>query len=154
MTPLGLVAAVVLFAIALGLFVLEIFIPSAGIIGLIAVAALTYSLFSLFSSGYVALGVFLVLFTVAYLIVTFLWGVRRLELRTSLRDTNSTGKDVEAATEFIGQQGMATSDLRPAGIATVGGQRFQVVTGGTFIQAGTPIIVVSTTGNRIVVRRA
>ncbi|MGE3166420.1 MAG: NfeD family protein [Planctomycetota bacterium] len=154
MNPLGVIAAVLLYAVALGLFLLELFVPSAGIIGLFAVACLAYSLYSLFTSGYVLLGVFFVLFTAAYLVVTFFWGVRRLELRTTLRGADSSGRDVEAATRIIGQVGHATSALRPAGIATIDGQRFQVVSNGTFIEAGAAVLVVSTSGNRIVVRRA
>ena len=42
---------------------------------------------------------------------------------------------------LIGQRGHATSFLRPAGVASVGGQRVDVLTEGDFVPAGSPIKV-------------
>lgn len=50
--------------------------------------------------------------------------------------------------------GVALSDLRPAGIATIGGKRVDVVTEGDYIDAGEPIVVVSDEGYRRVVKHA
>jgi membrane-bound serine protease (ClpP class) len=48
---------------------------------------------------------------------------------------------------------VAQSDLRPSGIADIGGQRVDVVSDGDFIVAGQPIEVVLDEGYRRVVRR-
>ena len=67
-----------------------------------------------------------------------------------VHDTGSPGQQVtvtERALDF------ALSDLRPSGIASIGGQRVDVVTAGEHIPAGEPIEVVCDEGYRRVVRR-
>ncbi len=54
--------------------------------------------------------------------------------------------------QWLGQKGLAGSDLHPSGIAHFNGQRVDVVSEGEFIQAGRWIEVVHVDGNRIVVR--
>ena len=53
---------------------------------------------------------------------------------------------------LVGVAGEAETSLRPAGKARVGGRRLDVVTDGDFVEAGTPIVVVSVADGRIVVR--
>jgi membrane-bound serine protease (ClpP class) len=53
-----------------------------------------------------------------------------------------------------GATGVALSDLRPSGIASIDGERVDVVTEGEHIPEGEPIEVVSDEGYRRVVRRA
>jgi membrane-bound serine protease (ClpP class) len=52
-----------------------------------------------------------------------------------------------------GAQGVALSDLRPAGFARIGGARLDVVTRGEYVAAGEPVEVVADEGYRRVVRR-
>ncbi len=56
--------------------------------------------------------------------------------------------------DLIGQTGVAVTDLRPAGVATVGGERIDVVTQGEYISSGAPVVVVRAEGYRHVVRQA
>jgi Membrane-bound serine protease (ClpP class) len=55
-------------------------------------------------------------------------------------------------TELLGKDGVAQSMLRPAGIATIDGKRYDVVAEGAFIDADTEITVSKVEGVRIVVR--
>ena len=55
-------------------------------------------------------------------------------------------------TYLLGHTGHAASLLRPAGFATVDGERINVLTEGEFVQAGTPIEVTRVEGARIFVR--
>jgi membrane-bound serine protease (ClpP class) len=48
---------------------------------------------------------------------------------------------------------VARSDLRPSGVADIGGRRVDVVSDGDFIAAGHPVEVVLDEGYRRVVRR-
>jgi membrane-bound serine protease (ClpP class) len=59
-----------------------------------------------------------------------------------------------ARTELIGRTGVAASELRPAGIAEIGGERVDVTTEGDWVKSGTPVVVVLAEGMRIVVRPA
>lgn len=55
---------------------------------------------------------------------------------------------------WLGRSGVASSPLRPAGIADFDGVRVDVVSEGAYIDAGTAIDVTRVDGNRIVVRRS
>jgi membrane-bound serine protease (ClpP class) len=55
--------------------------------------------------------------------------------------------------DLVGQDGVATTDLRPSGTATFGEERVDVVADGEYIPAGTRIRVVRAEGYRQVVRR-
>lgn len=55
---------------------------------------------------------------------------------------------------LVGLAGVAECDLRPAGIGVFGDRRLDVVTGGTFVGKGTPIRVVESHGQHIVVAPA
>jgi membrane-bound serine protease (ClpP class) len=56
--------------------------------------------------------------------------------------------------ELVDATGVAESTLRPAGRARIDGKRYDVVAQGAWVEAGTPIRVVSVRGNVINVRRA
>ena len=53
----------------------------------------------------------------------------------------------------VGATGVALTDLRPSGVAAIGGRRVDVVTAGDYVGAGEPIEVVRDDGYRRVVRR-
>ncbi|MGH7307344.1 MAG: NfeD family protein [Candidatus Rokuibacteriota bacterium] len=78
---------------------------------------------------------------------------RRLILETELDAREGFASAPEADLMWLGKRGTAASTLRPAGIATLEGDRVDVVSDGEFIEAGEPITVVKVDGNRIVVRR-
>ena len=59
-----------------------------------------------------------------------------------------------ARPELVGQAGTAVSELRPAGIAEIAGERVDVTTEGDFVRSGTPVVVVRAEGMRVVVRPA
>jgi membrane-bound serine protease (ClpP class) len=57
----------------------------------------------------------------------------------------------EEAQSCIGMQGVASSKLHPAGKGRFAGKTFDVVTRGEFIEAGQPIEIIESEGNRYVV---
>jgi membrane-bound serine protease (ClpP class) len=56
--------------------------------------------------------------------------------------------------DLVGKAGLASTDLRPAGVATVEGERIDVVTEGEYISTGARVEVVRAEGYRHVVRSA
>ncbi|HEX6644127.1 MAG TPA: NfeD family protein [Gemmatimonadales bacterium] len=54
--------------------------------------------------------------------------------------------------ELVGTKGVAVTDLRPSGVAVVGGERLDVVSDGDFIARGTEVVVVRSEGYRHIVR--
>jgi membrane-bound serine protease (ClpP class) len=71
-----------------------------------------------------------------------------LDATTSRKDGYAASDDSQS---LIGLEGRALSPLRPAGSAEFGGQRLDVVTRGDYLAGGTPIRVVESHGNRIIV---
>ncbi len=56
--------------------------------------------------------------------------------------------------QWAGKSGIAKTTLRPAGKAQIEGTLLDVVTMGDYVEKNTPIIVISTESNRIVVEPA
>lgn len=66
------------------------------------------------------------------------------------------GEDFKATPDFRGlldQSGRAETDLRPAGIALIDGQRVDVVSESNWIEKGSAVKVVQVEGNRVAVRQ-
>ena len=56
--------------------------------------------------------------------------------------------------ELLNQEGVAVTNLRPSGIATINGRRIDVMAHGEYLESGDRIKVVEVASNRIMVRRA
>ena len=155
--------AILLFGLGLILAVAEIFIPSMGILSVLAAAAVIGSLVSAFgvstSTGLTFLTAVAVVFPVA-LILGF-----RLFPRTPLGRRMVVGGlsfESSAATDerdldLVGRDGVTLSDLRPAGFARIEGPpglAFLDDSRGEGIENGTPVRVLEVSGNRVVVTRA
>lgn len=152
-----------LLLLALELFVIPGF-GIAGIGGIVAVVAgLTLSVVGagatgallLWAAGRVALSI-LVAIAASLAILPLLHRLpigRSLVLQTGLGSLAGYESTPEADRKWVGKRGSAASPLRPAGIATLDGERVDVVSQGEYIEAGAPIVVVRVEGNRIVVRR-
>jgi membrane-bound serine protease (ClpP class) len=80
-------------------------------------------------------------------------GGESLVLPAEGRELASTTVAPAAGRSLAGATGVALSDLRPGGIAEIGGQRVDVVTAGDYIAAGDRVEVVSDERYRRVVRR-
>jgi membrane-bound serine protease (ClpP class) len=79
---------------------------------------------------------------------------RQLVLATELPASSGYESAPEGDRRWLGRRGTTTSPLRPAGIATIDGERVDVVSEGEFIEVGHAVVVTRVDGNRIVVRPA
>ena len=77
---------------------------------------------------------------------------RGLLLRGSM--PQSEGYISAPAGELVGRDGVALTDLRPAGTARIGSERVDVVTEGEYVAQGSPVRVIRSEGYRHVVRQA
>lgn len=150
------------------LLALELFvIPGFGVAGVLGILALLAGLtLSLFGSGAsmtaVAQATLRVLLAVvlagvaSLVLLRFLPrlpGARKLVLTGFIGGGASAVADATGSPPLVGLVGTALTPLRPAGIATLGGRRVDVVSEGDFIAAGEPVEVVLEAGSRVVVRR-
>ena len=76
---------------------------------------------------------------------------KRLVLDASLgRGGGAAAADLSG---LVGAEAVAASDLRPAGIVTVDGDRLDVVSDGGFVEKGTKVRVIAVDGPRVVVAK-
>jgi membrane-bound serine protease (ClpP class) len=79
---------------------------------------------------------------------------RRLVLGSQMRTAEGYESAPVDDRQWLGRTGTALSPLRPAGVADLDGERVDVVSDGSFIEAGAVLEVTRVDGNRVVVRRA
>ena len=60
-------------------------------------------------------------------------------------------EDSNSYSRFLGAEGVATSYLRPSGIARIADERVDVITDGDFVEKGTKIKVIKVSGNCVTV---
>lgn len=137
-----------LLGIGVALIFLEVFIPSGGIIGIVALAALGLGIYSFFHQGKILLGSMTGIGVAVFVISMFSFMLRRI----SLTETQNSDAVDNSLGEIMGRSGVTKSALRPAGVALIDGKRVDVVASSGFIENGKLITVVETSGNRVVVR--
>lgn len=72
-------------------------------------------------------------------------------LQMTLKDATSV--DTQKLLPHPGDSGIASSSLRPAGKAEIGGETWDVISEGDFIDKGSSVVVIQVSGNKIIVRR-
>lgn len=155
-----LAAIIVLLVLALLLIAAELFVVG-GVLGALGVLLIFVAagLSFYFYSMEAALVLLIVSFALAALILVF--GFRLLRnSRTGkhlfLADSTSAKEGFDSMDDSLeayrGKTGVAASELRPAGLAEIEGERVTVTTEGGFLDEGVPIEVVDIRYNQIVVR--
>lgn len=149
---------IILFALGIGLILLEFFLPGgiAGAVGFLAVIAS----FFIASDNIVHMGISLLIAISASILLSILmirvFGKRmKLFKRIILTDSTSTEKGYVSnknRLELIGVEGITLTPLRPSGTILVEDERIDVVSEGAFISKDTRVRVIKTEGSRIVVR--
>ena len=154
----SLIIPVILQLIGVVVLIAEIIIPSGGILGVLTVGLMGYSLYLVFTTISTFVGmVFVIADIIMFPIVLFV-GIKLLAkspatLKTSLSKTNGFSSQSEELIEFMGLPGEAVTDLRPAGTAVINNRRVDVVSRGEYIDKGTNILVLEVEGNRVVVKQ-
>ncbi|MCP4023891.1 MAG: serine protease [Desulfobacteraceae bacterium] len=136
----------------------EIFIPSLGLLTLLALGVYFYSIYLVFTTisttaGMVFTGLDIVLVPVMIILGMKILARSPLALKRELSKKDGVVSQRKELKAYINTKGRSVTDLRPAGTADINSQRLDVVTDGEYIEAGTPIVVTSVTGNRIVVEK-
>jgi len=149
--------SVLLFAAGLGLLAAEAAAPGFGLFGLSGIVALAVAIYMASASGVQAvrtLAVGLVSAGAASVVLLRVAARRGWLLRFTLRTALTSKKGYVArpsTADLLGRKGIAVTPLRPAGVALIGDRRVDVVTEGSFLEAGTRVKVVKVEGPRIVV---
>lgn len=153
----GLVSALALLGILLILFELHV-LPGHGIAGTLGALVLVASVLLAFGLPFFvgalqALAVAIVLSAVSFALLQRVLPENAFVKR--LMFAGAQGPDYVASEDhraLLNESGVAASYLRPAGVATFGDRRVDVLTEGEFVPAGTPVRVTRVEGARIFVR--
>lgn len=153
---------VALFVGGLGFLGVEMFIPGHGLMGLMGLVAMLGAVFFSVPNHMLALGYMAAMLVAATVLVVGI--ARRITvqglpawLTNAEQQGAATGyvaPRAERAADLVGAHGLASTVLRPAGIAEFGNRKVDVVTEGDFLPAGSEVEVVRVEGTRVVVRRA
>ncbi|HIG54351.1 MAG TPA: nodulation protein NfeD [Candidatus Latescibacteria bacterium] len=159
-----------LFAVGLALLILEVVaIPGFGLVGLAGVGAMLASLvmtqlgdYQLWSideiavvTGRLAASMIgaIILSVVLLRSLSKFAAFNRLVLQSETPAADGyVSSSREHDVDLVGSEGVSVSDLRPAGIGLIAGERIGVMTDGEFIEAQRAIVVVEARGSRVVVK--
>jgi len=151
-----------LLAFALILLIAEVFIPSGGMIGILAAFCLVWSLWLAFRSSY-SLGLrFLaadvVLLPMAFSLALYLWPKTPMAKHVFLRPPGPEEIEVSHAPHrldhLVGEVGRALTPLRPSGLVDFDGRKLDGLSEDGLIAAGTLVRAVRVRSGQIVVRTA
>ena len=148
-----------LFLLLAGLFILslELFVPSAGMLGILAGCIILASVVMAFMadsfSGMIFLLVVLLLIPAMLVSMIKIWphtpiGKRLLTDDETLTDVLPKGKFYDRG-DLTGKVGVAKSVMLPSGQVVIEGQKYDAVSDGFAIEAGDRIRVVAVKENRI-----
>ena len=168
--------AIFLFVLGVVFLLLEVIIPSGGLLTLLALSSFGASVWRAGATEGAgaawALGIIAPILTLAILyfgvkyiprtrlgrgLVLFRPGDEGGEQAPTASQTDTVtaegGTDEEHLQPLLGKEGVAQSDLRPVGIVLIDGRRIDCVTEGAMVDAGSRVKIVAVQGNRVVVRR-
>ncbi|MEN0020565.1 MAG: NfeD family protein [Planctomycetota bacterium] len=160
LTGMGLMAVSVLLVLA------ELFIPSAGVLGLTAAVVGLAGVVVLFFAesswwGFIGLGIYLAMIPFSLWFLYRVWPdtpIGRRMIHGSAAPDADEQREAQAAAEkqelqtLLGAEGVARTDLRPVGTIEVDGQRMDALAETTLIDAGTRVKITSVAFNEIKVR--
>jgi membrane-bound ClpP family serine protease len=151
--------AAVLVLIGCALVVLEVFIPSGGLISFLAVVALVGGLAMAFRQNAATGMVFMVVTVIAVPTVVglaFKYWPQTPMGKAFLGELADEGEWVpeDPRRDLIGRVGTATSKMLPSGGVQIDGKMIDAISQGMAIDPGQAVVVVEVKGNRVVVRLA
>lgn len=144
---------ILLLLAALCALFLEFCLPG-GILGLISFVLFLVSIVSAYQT-FEGIGFIFFLFISSCLLVFVIrYSLRVLRSTNNtlcLHDTQEGYEGSECMPEYIGKEGIALCDLRPAGFVHIEGNRLQVVCQQKYVDKGERVVVVASRGGYLVV---
>lgn len=136
----------------------EIILPSAGLLSLLAFSLFGYSLYLVFQEISAFAGIVFVAADLILIPTLVIVGIKMLvrspvTLRTELSSKQGVTSQAPELDGYLGLEGKALTDLRPAGMAKLADKRVDVMTRGEYIEKDSDLVVLAVTGNQIVVRK-
>jgi len=153
--------AVCLLAVGLAMAVMEVFLPSGGILGFLAVLGLVGAVVMAFREGVGAgLGVLAAALVGVPLVIALglkLWPKTKIGRRMLLEmpQGDEVLPDIPRQRQYkalVGRVGVTKSKMLPSGAVLIDGRTIDAVSEGVPIEAGQKVRVIDVRGNRVIVR--
>jgi len=151
--------SLILFVLGIVLFIIEFAVPGFGVFGISGIIAVIIGI--IFAAptplqGITTLGISLAAAAVLIPILYKLFGGPRLFQRLVLHESETADKGYISKSDneyvdLIGKTGKAVTPLRPSGTIVIDGERFDVLSDGSYLSPGTVVRVVDVQGSRITV---
>ncbi len=152
---------ILLLLMGLGLVIMEVFIPSSGVLGFLALCSLVGAVIMGFTSGpgtgLAVLGIIILGLPVIVVTALHYWPHTPIGRRILLKvpgnqDVLPGSSRREQLKKLIGRVGRAKSKMLPSGVISVDGRTVDAVSDGMAIEPGQKIRVIEVRGNRVLVR--
>jgi membrane-bound serine protease (ClpP class) len=157
-----LIWAGLLLLVGLALVMTEVFIPSGGILGVLAFIAIIAAIVMAFMRGSALAGFMFVLVSLVavptILMLAFHWlpdtavGKRLLAAVPTSDEVLPDDEQRRALRELVGKIGHAKSRMLPSGAVQIEGRTIDAVSDGFPIEPGQPVRVIEVTGTEVTVR--
>lgn len=151
----NIIWAIVLIAIGAALIILELFIPSGGLIGIASVGCFIAATYLGYQAGektgLAMLCSSVVIIGVMIYLALKLWPHTPMGRNALPTDENPAGSITKPLEHLVGLRGFSTSTLMPNGRIEINGKAYDAVSQGTIIEEGSSIEVLSIESNRILV---
>lgn len=144
--------------LGLAVIVVEIFVPSFGLLSVLAAGLLLYSLYVVFTTisvnvGLVFVGVDIFVIPLVLFLSIKALGASSWSLHKTLSRDEGVASQSPDLAAWVGKEGVAVTNLRPSGTVMIGDTRLDAVTDGDYVSSGTPVKVTLVSGNRMVVEK-
>ncbi len=152
--------AVFLFLACAALMIAEVFVPSGGILSILAFACLAGGLYIFFRHSVVVgwIGVFAALvmiplvFIIAYKIFPKTRFGKSVTLAPPVRQAGDAVPDTEQLKKMVGAEGVVLSPLRPVGMCEFSGRRIECVAESGYVPTGRKVKVIGAQSTKLTVR--
>ncbi len=153
-----------LLVVGLLVMMLEVFVPSGGLLGFVSIAAIVAAVATAFAEQGIGAGLLVLAVTAVAVPATLAaafhlfpatpLGKRIMPAPPEAAELVPAAAERRHARELIGRRGIVISELLPWGQAEIDGERLEAVSQSGPIPAGTAVDVVGTEGRALVVRQA
>ncbi|NLL92415.1 MAG: hypothetical protein GX222_08420 [Ruminococcaceae bacterium] len=145
-----------LFAAGITFLVIEMFIPGFGVFGFLGLFLIIGGIIASAKSlvhGVILGGISIIVIFILFIIFIILAGKGLLPRKMILfnREDPSSGYVAVDHVSYNGKEGVALTNLRPSGMASIDGENLSVVSEGEFIKKGASLKVKDVEGSRIIV---
>jgi membrane-bound serine protease (ClpP class) len=149
-----------LIVLAAVLLVVEIFVPSFGLLAACAIASLTAGIWVFFSestaAGWAGVGITAVVVPIVWIITYRLFPNtsfgKSVTLEGPERDKGDAIPDTPDLAKLLGETGVVITPLRPVGMCEFDGQRFECVAETGYVEKEEKISVIHVEGTQLTVR--